>query len=199
MSAPTKTEVALLAGTFQGSGGQPAVGSDMDVSGHHEIGLSLWLGRLSGTAHTAPWASLIVEGNPSASDNSMWATIAQLTLPAGASIASTTLNGAVSANATTLVVASATNIAAGDLLFLSHGTDTAKYEVVRVVSLSGTTITIEGNIFYAHDNGAGVTDQAEKVVIPALDVSGLSRVRAKLVNFSGQTVTGKATAMKTVF
>jgi hypothetical protein len=200
MGAPTKSEVTLLASTFQGNGGQPAVGTAVDVTGMHVIGLTGWIGRLSGTAHASPWATLLLEGNTSATDESMWEPIpdACYTMAAGASIANTTLNGAVSAAATTITVTSATNIAAGDLLFLSHGSLTANYEVVRVASVSGTTVTIDGSVINAHDNGATVTDQAERFCIPALNVTGLSRVRAKLINQSGQTVAARMHGIKTV-
>lgn len=200
MGAPTKTEVTLLASTFRGTGAQPEVGTAVDVTGMHYIGLTGWIGRLSGTAHASPWATLLLEGNTSATDDSMWEPIpdASFTMAPGASIANTTLNGAVSANATTIVVASATNIAAGDLLFLSHGSSTANYEVVRVASVSGTTITVDDKVVFAHDSGAAVTDQAEHYCIPALSVVGLSRIRAKIINQSGQTITARMHGIKTV-
>jgi hypothetical protein len=105
----------------------------------------------------------------------------------GATIANTTLNGAVSAGAGSCVVTSATNIAAGDILFLGHTTDTTKFEIVRVKSVSGTTVTFEENCVFAHDNGAAVTDQAEHYALGPYDLSTYSRVRGVIENQSGQT------------
>jgi hypothetical protein len=79
---------------------------------------------------------------------------------AGASIANTTLNGAVSAAASSFVVTANTNMAAGDVLFLGDSS-TSNYELVHVKAVSGTTITPEENVTFAHANGAIVTDQAE--------------------------------------
>lgn len=50
-------------------------------------------------------------------------------------LTNTTLSAAITATQTTLTVASATNIAAGGALFIDH-------EVLEVVSVSGTTITV---------------------------------------------------------
>jgi len=198
MSAPTKTEVTLLDSNFLGTGGQPLVGTGIDVSGVHTIGVAGFIGRLSSSAHATPWASLVIEGNPTAANNSLWFPISQLIMPAGASIANTTLSGAVSAGATSITVVSGTNISAGDLLFLSHTTDVTKYEVVRVAAISGGTVTIDGSVINAHDSGAQVTDQAERFIIPSLDVTGLSRIRGKLINQSGQSVAGCIIGMTSV-
>ena len=71
-------------------------------------------------------------------------------------------SGAVSAGATSFVVSSATNIAVGDLLYLGDSS-AANWEIVRVKGVSGTTITPEEAVTFAHANGAAVTDQAETV------------------------------------
>jgi hypothetical protein len=107
----------------------------------------------------------------------------------GSSIANTTLNGAVSAGATSCTVTSATNIAAGDILFLGHTTTAANYEIVRVKSVSGTTVNFEEACTNAHDSGAQVTDQAEVYSMGPYDLSTFKRMRVILDNLgTGQGV-----------
>jgi hypothetical protein len=107
----------------------------------------------------------------------------------GSSIANTTLNGAVSAGATSCTVTAATNIAVGDLLFLGHTITVANYEIIRVKSVSGTTVNFEEACVNAHDSGAQVTDQAEIYSLGPYDLSTFARVRVILDNMgSGQGV-----------
>lgn len=60
---------------------------------------------------------------------------AAVPLQAQTYLTNTTLSASITATQTTLTVASATNIAAGGALFIDH-------EVMSVVSVSGTTITV---------------------------------------------------------
>jgi hypothetical protein len=83
------------------------------------------------------------------------------------------------------------------MLFLGHTTDVTKYEIVRVKSVSGTTVTFEEACTYAHDNGALVTDQAEEWA-PTIDVSAAGRARCVIDNAnSGQGI--KAQILYTAF
>jgi hypothetical protein len=197
MPAPTKTLSRDLL-TPQGVGaGAHVTGTPIDVSGVHSLGLTMWLGRANGTAHVSPWARITIEGCPSATDDSMFAPIATLLMPAGSSVASTTTNGPVSAGATSFVVTSATNIAAGAFLWVGDS-NTANWEVVRVVGVASNTVTIEGAFMYSHETARGVQSQAEIVTIPSLDITGLARVRARCSNYSGQGVNARALGVTTV-
>ena len=196
MAAPTKTTVTLLSQQSISNNGR-VVGSIIDLSGVHIFGAALFLARTNTTAHASPWAQIVVEGCTSATDNSLFVPIATLLMPAGASIAQTAVSGAVSAGATSFVVSSATNIAAGALLYVTDGT-AANWEIVRVQSVSGTTINIDGAFIYSHANASLVSSQAERVVIPALDVTGISRARVACLNQSGQTVHAWASGITTV-
>jgi hypothetical protein len=141
----------------------------------------------SGTAFTAGWPNLRFEGSPRTSGNDSWVQLFSYQMAVGASIANTTLNGAVSAGATSFVVTAATNIAVGDLLYLGDSSS-ANWEIVRVKGVSGTTITPEDPVVFAHVTAAAVTDQAE-ILAPAFDCHRLQRIRVVLDNAgSGQTV-----------
>ena len=197
MAALTKTLAVVLLTPSSISNNSRAVGSAVDVSGVHSLGLTMWLARASTTAHASPWARLVVEGCPSATDDSMFSPIATLLMPAGASIAGTSLSSAVSAGATTLTVASATNIAVGALLWVG-AVSGANWEIARVQSISGTTLTIDGAFQFSHESGQGVASQSEIVTIPSLDITGLARVRVACLNQSGQSVYARALGVTTV-
>jgi hypothetical protein len=163
------------------------ISSAIDVSTKWAASFGVRLGRRSGTAFTAGWPNVRIEASTQTSGNNTWIPVVSYQMQVGASIANTTLSGAVSAGASTFGVAAATNIAAGDILFLGD-TSTANYEIVRVKSISGTTITPEEVVVNAHANSAIVTDQAE-VVFPALDVSAYERLRVVIDNAgSGQSI-----------
>ena len=60
--------------------------------------------------------------------------------------------------------------------------------LVRVKSISGTTVTPEEPVVFNHANSAIVTDQAEEV-FPSFDVSGYTSVRPFIDNSgSGQDI-----------
>ena len=190
---PSKTVgTALLIWQDIASAAQ-VISSVIDVSAKWAIAFHIMLARLTGTAFTAGWPNVRIEASGAASGNDAWIPLVTLQPAVGASIVATTLNGAVSAAATSCVVTSATNIAVGDLLFLGHTTTPANYELVRVKAVSGTTITFEEACTNAHDTGALVTDQAE-AYFPALDVSPYSRVRVVVDNAnSGQGIKTRVT------
>jgi hypothetical protein len=151
------------------------------------------LARSTGSAYTSG-PRVRIEASYHGSDNSSWRQLDSMQMAVGASIANTTLNGAVSAGATSCVVTSATNITVGDNLFLGHTTTVANYEIVRVKSVSGTTVNFEEACINAHDSGAQVTDQAETYSFGPYDLSTFARVRVILDNMgSGQGVYFRST------
>jgi len=110
----------------------------------------VYIGRQSGSAFTTGWPNIRISASPRASPaNDAWVPLDVYRPSEGASIANTTLNGAILAGATSCVVTSATNIAAGDLLFLGDASS-ANWEIVRVLSVAGTTVNFEEEIGRAH-------------------------------------------------
>lgn len=160
----TTDNTAHLAWTDIASAAQN-IPSAIDVSGKMAIGIWIKMGRKSSTAFTAGWPNFRVEGSSKSSGNDNWAVLANFQPPVGASISSTTANGAISGGAGSCTVTSATNIAVGDYLFLGHTTTPGNYELVRVKSVSGTTVTFEENCTNAHDNGCVISDQSEHFYI----------------------------------
>lgn len=68
---------------------------------------------------------------------------------------STTLNGGVSAGATSVIVTSASGISIGDTLVLDKGV-VGTEEFVRVTNVAGTTLTLKFALLNNHSNGAAV-------------------------------------------
>ena len=193
MAAPTKTLYELLDPQSLATASRVA-GPVIDVSEAHEIGFAGWMARFGTSAHTSPFAELGLWGSVSPSSDGLWMPVRQLFMPAGANVAVTTATAAILAGTSSFTVASATNIAMGALLFVDDPT-ASNLEVVSVRSVSGSTINIDGTFAFAHANGAYVSSQAERIIVPALNVSGLSRVRAEARNKSGQTVFVRMTGL----
>ena len=150
------------------------------------LGLTIHLARQSGSAFTAGWPNIRVEASSKSSGDDAWAPVASYQPAAGAALVNTTLSSAVSASATTVPVASATNIAAGDILFLGDSSS-SNWELVRVKSVSGTTITLEEACTNSHTSGAAVYDQSEIYGL-TVDMLGFTRCRVVADNAnSGQT------------
>jgi hypothetical protein len=163
------------------------VNSAVDVSTKFAATIFIRLGRLTGSAFTAGWPNIRIEASYKSSGDNSWGALVPFQPAVGSSIAATTLNGAVSAGASSFVVTSATNIAAGDILFLGDSSS-ANYEIVRVKSVASTTITPEENVVNSHTTGAVVTDQAE-IYVAQLDLLAIGRIRAVVDNIgSGQGI-----------
>lgn len=185
---PTKTLDQTLFAWADVATANVTVGTAVDVSAKWAALVFVQLGRRSGSAFTAGWPNVRIEVSAESSGTDSWSPAVVFTPEVGSSIANTTLNGAVSAGASSFVVASATNIAAGDTLFLKGDTD-AGNELVRVKSVSSTTITPEENVTNAHASGNAVTDQGVIFAPALIDLSAAARIRAVVDNANGgQTV-----------
>ncbi len=166
------------------------ISSAQDVSTKLGASFFIHIGRRTGSAFTAGWPNARIEVSAKASGNDAWVPVMFVTCSGGASLVNTTLNGAVSANASSFVVTANTNIAVGDVLFLGDAS-AANYELVRVKAVSGTTITPEENVTNSHTTGAIVTDQAE-MFFGAIDLTSIARVRAVVDNIgSGQNIAAR--------
>jgi N4-gp56 family major capsid protein len=117
----------------------------------------------------------------------------------------TTLNGAVVAGATTIIVAAATNIAIGDFLAINDAEETGNTwsdtnELVLVTGVAGTTITVMamdpgpgtgGGLRYGHASGTVVKDNNSVYPIPIIGPNSLSKVASTFTGPYGRTtVTG---------
>jgi hypothetical protein len=75
---------------------------------------------------------------------------------------STTLNGAVSANATTAVVTSATGLVNGDIVFMADSASAfTRAEWARISKVVTTTVTFDRPLQLAHNSGDLFTNKAD--------------------------------------
>lgn len=63
-------------------------------------------------------------------------------------------------------------------------TSTSNYELIRIKSISGTTVTPEEAVLNAHASGAIFSDQAEEVFF-SFDLAAYRRIRAMVDNTIG--------------
>jgi hypothetical protein len=189
---PTKSVNTSLLSWQDITTGNVTVGSAVSVLTKYAASFGIRIARRSGTAFTAGFPNIFIEVSEKSSGNDGWFPLIQIQPAVGASIANTTLNGALSAAATSFVVTANTNMAVGDMLFLGDSSQ-ANYEIVRIKTISGTTITPWEAITFAHANSAIVTSQPE-IYYPAADVTPYNRVRAVADNTnSGQSISVQVT------
>jgi hypothetical protein len=181
-----KSSAQLLAWT-DFSNGTITPGSEQPVTTKMAAKVYVQFARKANTALTAGFPNVRVEGNAySSGNNDKWSVLGTVSMAVGSSVAATTLSAGASAGASTFTVTSATGITAGDVLFLGDSS-TGNYEIVRVKSMSGTTVTPEEALIYAHASGSTVTDQAEKQPLD-VDLRGVQRIRLVPDNSSGAAV-----------
>jgi ribosomal protein S16 len=194
-TVPTKTVQSNLLDWTDVNSATETIGTAFNTATKWSGGIGIRLGRKSGSAFTASWPNIRIEvataTSPGTGD---WIELIPAYTPlVGASIANATLNGAVNANVSTIVVNVSTNITVGDILFLGDSS-TANYELVEVKSTpSNTTIALKTNTQFAHANASIVTDQAEKMFIP-LSLTEAAQIRARVDNLnSGQNIAAQVT------
>jgi hypothetical protein len=188
---PTKTNQTALIAWQDVASATYVEGSAYDCHAAFAASVSIKIGRATGSAFTAGSPNIRIQGSLKTSGLDQWTDLAVYQPQVGANIGKTTANGAISANASTFVVTSATNIAAQALLFLGHTTDPTKYELIRVLSVASTTITPVHNVVNAHDTGCNISALAEEAIM-TFSLEGIQRIRAVVDNIgSGQGISAE--------
>ena len=186
----------LLANTTQASAAV-TISSAIDVSTKMALQYYIKLGRTVGTALTNE-VLFRIEASAKSSGNDEWFPLYQFTSATGktACNSSTVNDAAFAAGDTSFVIASATGITAGDMLYLHETGVPGDSEWVRIASVSGTTITLEEAVTRAHTNGIQVADLAETFT-GYIDCGTIGRIRLIVdtaTAASGQTVDVQAWA-----
>ncbi|MEM4359823.1 MAG: hypothetical protein QXT45_04785 [Candidatus Bilamarchaeaceae archaeon] len=168
------------------SNASAVVGNAIDVSDKWGVTFAIQLGRgTSASPFTAGWPRIRVEGSLFSSGDE-WVELTTVVPPVGSNLAYTNTSGSLNAGGTSLTVNSTSNIAAGDILFLGHPTDINKYELVRVRSISGSTVNLVTPSQYDHPSGSVVTDQAESYCLN-FSTDAIQRMRIVIDNSNGGT------------
>lgn len=174
MPTPTKTQNQTLLQLQSVAASTVVVGSAVDVSTIWAATVFARFGRRSATAAGAG-ANIRIEASPYASGNGFWSPLAILTTNFAACEAEA-VSGTVNSNTNVITVASTTNLAAGDLIFIDNGT-MSNSEWGRVKSVvSNTSVTIEDNLLNAQ-TGATLYDSAEIYTPMNFDLSDIGQIR----------------------
>jgi hypothetical protein len=173
MASFTKTPQTALLALQSVAASSVVISSAFDVSGKIGALIQARFGRRSATAAGAG-INLRIESSKATSGDNSWFPIATLTSGFGACEAEA-VNGTVSSGTNVITVASTTNLAAGDLIFIDNGT-IANSEWGRIKSVvNNTSVTIEDNLVNAQ-TGSTLYDTAE-IYAPIEIPSGCVRIR----------------------
>jgi hypothetical protein len=174
-ASPNKTVQTDLLAIQSVAANSVAISSAFDMSGKLEGGLiHVRFGRRSATAAGAG-VNIRLESSSATSGNNTWFPFAVFTT-AFATAEAEAVSGTVSSGTNVITVASTTNLAAADVIFIDNGT-IANSEWGRVKSISANvSVTIEDNLVNAQ-TGATLYDSAE--IFPPVQVPKQAvRIRA---------------------
>ncbi|NOT38550.1 MAG: hypothetical protein HOP11_14355 [Saprospiraceae bacterium] len=173
MATYTKTIQTKLKSITHVSGNAVEISSVGDVSGKLGGLIMVRFGRRSATSGNAGVNIRIEVSSMSSGDNGWFPVIVYTT--AFAACESEAVSGTASAGATTISVASTTNLVAGDVIFFANGT-AANSEWARIKSIvTNTSITIEDPLTNAQTSST-IYDAAE--IYPPISIpEGATRVR----------------------
>ncbi len=174
MATFTKTVQADLLSLQSVAASSVAVGTAFDMSTKLGGLIHVRFGRRSATAAGAG-VNIRLESSMASSGNNTWFPFALMT-SAFAACEAEAVSGTVAAAATVITVASTTNLAAGDVIYIDNGT-IANSEWARIKSIvTNTSVTIEDGLVNAQ-TGATIYDLAE-IYSPIAIPEGAVRIRA---------------------
>lgn len=172
-STITKTQGTSLLSLQSCAASSVVVGSAVDVSTKLAATVFIHFGRRAATAAGAP-ANLRIEASSKSSGDGHWYPLAIFVTDFAACEAEA-VSGTVNSGTNVITVASTTNLAAGDLIYIDNGT-IANSEWGRVKSIvSNTSVTIEDNLVNAQ-TGATLYDSAQ-VFAAQIDLTAVGRLR----------------------
>lgn len=148
------------------------------------------IGRTSATALAAE-ILLVIEGSASGSGDDAWFPIFQITTATCKTAAASTTVAAglpVTAGDSVINVTLATNITAGDVLYIANAV-VANAEFVRVKSVTALAVTLAGPTTRSHAAGVAVTDLGEILTPIYVDTSTFSRIRFRFDTAATVTTT----------
>lgn len=166
----TTTSLAAIASVAASS---VAISSELNIATILGGNLSIRFGRRSATAAGAG-VNFRCDYSPQTSGNDSWVSF-PLFVSAFAACEAEAVSGTVGSGTNVITVASTTNLAAGDIIFIDN-TTIANSEWGRIKSIvANTSVTIEDNLTNAQ-TGATLYDAAE-IYTPVLILPGYKRLR----------------------
>lgn len=184
MSAVTKTTptfTQLQAGVVKATGTQGTLAT-LDLTLKMGAWITAMIGRRVATALTRfGYVSI----RPTLNDTLLIPSPLYDAISSTAAAIATTLNGATSIGDGTITLTSATSFAVGDTICISDSSATRVPEFNRVLSISGSVLTLERNLRVAHNSGDDVVTMADvqRIWLPGGDIYEI-----RTQNNSGQSL-----------
>jgi hypothetical protein len=175
MPTPTKTANQTLLQLQSVAASTVLIGTAVDVSTIWAATVFARFGRRAATAAGAG-VNIRIEGSPKAFGTSThWFPLAILTTNFAACEAEA-VSGTVNSGQKVVTVASTTNLAAGDVIFIDNGTiGLSEWGRVKSIS-SNTSVTIEDDLVNAQ-TGSTLYDAAEIYAPIKLDLTDIGQIR----------------------
>jgi hypothetical protein len=173
MATITKTAATSLLSLQSVASNSVVISSAQDVSTKLAATVFIHFGRRAATALTEGM-EFRVEASSKASGDGHWYPLAVFKTQVTAA-ESEAVSGTVNSGTNVITVASTTNLAVGDIIFIDNGTiGNSEWGRIKAVS-TNTSVTTEDNLVNAQ-TGAMIYDQAE-MFVAQLDLTAVSRIR----------------------
>jgi hypothetical protein len=173
MATITKTQGTSLLSLQSVASNTVVISSAQDVSTKLAATVFIHFGRRATTALTEGM-EFRIEASSKSSGDGHWYPLAVFKTRTEAA-ESEAVSGTVSSGTNVITVASTTNLAAGDIIYIDNGT-IGNSEWGRIKSIStNTSVTIEDNLVNAQ-TGATIYDRAE-MFAASIDLSAVGRLR----------------------
>lgn len=173
-TTPNKTQGTSILALQSVAASSVLISSAIDVSGKLEATIYIHFGRRNATAAGAG-VNIRVEASAKSSGDGHWFPLASIST-AFAACEAEAVSGTVASGTNVIMVASTTNLAAGDIIYIDN-TTIANSEWGRVKSIvTNTSITIEDNLVNAQ-TGATLYDSAEMYALTFTELLSIGRIR----------------------
>lgn len=188
MATFTKTAATSVISLQSLASNTVVTSSAVDVSTKFGATIFIHFGHRTASALTSG-VEFRVEASAKSSGDGFWWPLASFKTQVTAAEAEA-VSGTVSSGTNVITVASTTNLAVGDIIYIDNGT-IGNSEWGRIKSVStNTSVTIEDNLVNAQ-TGATIYDQAE-MFVAQLDLTSVVRLRV----VADGSNTGQATAIE---
>jgi len=174
MASPSKTAATSLLSLQSVAASSVLLSSAVNVATKYAVSVFCHFGRRSATAAGAG-VNFRLEASSKSSGDGHWYVLASYTTDFVACEAEA-VSGTVSSGTNVITVASTTNLAAGDIIYIDNGT-IGNSEWGRIKStVLNTSVTIEDNLVNAQ-TGATMYDRAEIFGFINVPLDGVTRIR----------------------
>lgn len=175
MATVTKTAGTVLFAPQELASNSVLISSEVNVASKFAATFFIKIGRTSASALTAG-VQCRIEGAPTASGDTTWHSLMEVTSYAGAAEAEPLVN-TEPAGSTVIQVSSTTNLSVGNIITFRNSTP-SETEWARIISVAGgISITLQEGLLFEQDSGSSLYTGADIFPPIFVDCSALSRLR----------------------